>query len=71
MGVDTVEIGMCMMEMSDKNYKVSFRSKKADVNAVAATFGGGGHILASGCMIRGFYEDAVDRLVYACKQHMD
>ena len=32
---------------------------------------GGGHILASGCMIRGFYEDAVDRLVYACKQHMD
>ncbi len=71
MGVDTVEVGMCMMEMSDKNYKVSFRSKKADVNAVAATFGGGGHILASGCMIRGFYEDAVDRLVYACKQHMD
>ena len=71
MGVNTVEVGMCMMEMADKTYKVSFRSKKADVNAVAGTFGGGGHVLASGCMIRGYYEDAVDRLVYACRQHME
>ena len=39
--------------------------------AFAGTFGGGGHVLASGCMIRGYYEDAVDRLVYACRQHME
>lgn len=71
MGVDTVETGICMMEVKDKTYKVSFRSKKADVNAVASLFGGGGHVLASGCMAGGYYEDVVDRLVCACKRFMD
>lgn len=71
MGVNTVEVGMCVMEVKDKTYKVSFRSKKADVNAVASTFGGGGHVLASGCMLGGYYEDVVDRLVSACARFMD
>ncbi|PWM70978.1 MAG: hypothetical protein DBX59_09690 [Bacillota bacterium] len=71
MGVKTVEVGMCAMEVKDKTYKVSFRSKKTDVNAVASTFGGGGHVLASGCMLSGYYEDVVDRLVSACKRFMD
>lgn len=70
MGVDTVEIAVCVLETADKNFKVSFRSKGADVNSVAATFGGGGHILASGCRLCGYYEDVIDRLVYACKQHL-
>lgn len=71
MGVDTVEVGVCMMETAPKTFKVSFRSKRADVNAVAGVFGGGGHVLASGCMIHGYYEDAVDRLVYAVSQHLE
>jgi len=70
LGVDTVEIAVCVLETADKNFKVSFRSKGADVNSVAATFGGGGHILASGCRLCGYYEDVIDRLVYACKQHL-
>lgn len=71
MGVNTVEVGMCLMEMKDKNYKVSFRSKKTDVNAVAQVFGGGGHKLASGCMIGGYYEEVVDKLVSVCKRYME
>lgn len=71
MGVDSVEVGICMMEAAPKTFKISFRSKKADVNAVAQVFGGGGHVLASGCMIHGYYEDVVDRLVYAVSQHLE
>ena len=35
------------------------------VNAVASEFGGGGHILASGCMLFGEYEEVIERLTYA------
>lgn len=70
MNIECVKVAVCILETADKTFKVSFRSKGADVNAVASTFGGGGHVLASGCMISGYYEDVVDRLVYACKQHM-
>ena len=50
------------METDDDVYKISLRSVSADVNAVAKTFGGGGHVLASGCRICGEYEEAVDRI---------
>lgn len=70
MGIECVEVGICILQVTDKSFKISFRSKGTDVNAVAGVFGGGGHTLASGCMINGYYEDVVDRLVYACKQHM-
>ena len=45
--------------------KISFRSKSADVNAVAGSFGGGGHVLASGCLIHGFYEDVKEKILRA------
>ena len=51
-------------ENKDNSYKISLRSKgKVNVNEVAASFGGGGHILASGCMISGFYEDVKDKII--------
>lgn len=71
MGIDTVEVGICMMETAPRTFKVSFRSRKTDVNAVASVFGGGGHVLASGCMIHGYYEDAVDRLVSAVSRYLE
>ena len=40
-------------------------SGKVNVNEVASVFGGGGHILASGCMICGFYEDVKDKIIKA------
>lgn len=70
MNVDSVKVGICIMETKDKTFKISFRSKGIDVNEIAGVFGGGGHVLASGCMLNGYYEDVVDRLVYACKQRM-
>ncbi len=70
--ISNVEIAVSVMETKDKNFKVSFRSKgKADVNQVASTFGGGGHVCASGAMLRGFEEDVIDKLVYTCGLYLD
>ena len=67
-GIDGVEVAVCMMESDKDKYKVSFRSKVTDVNLVAGVFGGGGHTLASGCMINAEYEEAVDKVVCAVKR---
>ncbi|MBQ9485238.1 MAG: bifunctional oligoribonuclease/PAP phosphatase NrnA [Clostridia bacterium] len=71
MSVNGVEIGACVMETDNCKFKISLRSKSADVNAVAAVFGGGGHKLASGCKITGEYEDVVDRLTVAIGKYLD
>lgn len=69
--IDGVEISIALMEMKPGQYKASLRSKgKVNVNAVAATFGGGGHILASGCMLFGEFEEVIERLTYAVYQHI-
>lgn len=68
--VDTVEVSVCLMETGKGQYKASLRSKgKVNVNEVAGRFGGGGHVLASGCMLFGDLEEAVDKLRYAVYQH--
>lgn len=69
--IDGVEVSIALMEMKSGQYKASLRSKgSVNVNAVASTFGGGGHILASGCMLFGEYEEVIDRLTYAVYQHL-
>ncbi len=70
MGIRGVEIGACVMETQKDKYKISFRSKSADVNAVAGAFGGGGHTLASGCQIQGEYEEVVDKIYLAVKREL-
>ncbi|MBO7150093.1 MAG: bifunctional oligoribonuclease/PAP phosphatase NrnA [Clostridia bacterium] len=71
MGIDTVEVGACVMELENNKFKISFRSKGTDVNAVAGTFGGGGHILASGCQISGEYEEVVDKITFAVSRYVE
>ncbi|MDE6001840.1 MAG: bifunctional oligoribonuclease/PAP phosphatase NrnA, partial [Clostridia bacterium] len=69
--VDGVEVSVSLMEVKKRQYKVSLRSKgKVNVNAVASAFGGGGHVLASGCMIFGELEEVVDKLKYAVYQNL-
>ena len=71
MGIETVEVGACIMELEKNKFKISFRSKGADVNAVAGTFGGGGHILASGCQISGEYEEVIDKITFAVSRYIE
>ena len=66
LSIEGVEVAVSIMETKDNAYKISLRSKgKINVNEVASTFGGGGHVLASGCLIHGFYEDVKDKIIRA------
>lgn len=65
LSIDGVEVSIAVMEVKKGQYKASLRSKRVNVNAVASEFGGGGHILASGCMLFGEYEEVIERLTYA------
>ena len=71
LSIDGVEVAVCLLETANERFKISLRSKgSADVNAVASVFGGGGHILASGCMLNGCLEEVIDKLRFTIKQHM-
>ena len=70
LSIDEVEVSVSLLEVRKNQYKASLRSKKANVNAVASTFGGGGHVLASGCMLFGELEEVIDRLTYAVYQQL-
>ena len=70
LSVDGVEVAVCAMQVRDKSFKISFRSKGTDVNKIAAVFGGGGHALASGCMINGFKEDVEEKLIFTIKNYL-
>jgi len=49
-----VEVALIFRELSEGEFKVGFRSKgKVDVSAISATFGGGGHRNAAGCVVKG------------------
>ena len=70
--IEPVEVSVCLLEVKKGQYKASFRSKgKVNVNEVAGKFGGGGHVLASGCMFFGEIEEIMDRLSYAVRQHLE
>lgn len=60
-----VSISIAICEQPGELFKVSFRSVDADVASVAATFGGGGHKLASGCIINGNRYDVAEKVIRA------
>ncbi len=69
--IDGVEVSISVLEFKKGQYKVSLRSKgTVNVNSVASDFGGGGHILASGCMIFGELEEVIDRITYAVYKNL-
>ena len=69
--IDGVEVSVSMMEVKKRQYKISLRSKgTVNVNAVASLFGGGVHILASGCMLIGEKEEVIEKVTYAVYQNL-
>jgi bifunctional oligoribonuclease and PAP phosphatase NrnA len=59
-----VEVGMIFLEQPGGGIKVSFRSKgKVDVAAIAKSFDGGGHRLASGATLHTSMEEAQKRVL--------
>lgn len=65
--VEGARIGVSLCEHGPNVYKVSMRSKGENVSEVCAHFGGGGHVQAAGCMISGFFEDVVDKVLKAVR----
>lgn len=52
--IDSVEAAVFAKETGDKEFKLSFRSKRiVDVKSICERYGGGGHVRAAGCTIKG------------------
>ncbi len=58
-------------EKEDGSIKISLRSKQLDVNALAGTFGGGGHKLASGCTFKCGIDEALEAVLQRAKELID
>ena len=58
-----VEVALLLQEIDDQQYKVSLRSNTfVDVSKIAVYFGGGGHVKAAGCTMRGSLHDVVNNI---------
>lgn len=58
-----VEVAILIYEISSQEYKVSMRANgNIDVSKIAVFFGGGGHIKAAGCTMRGSEHDVINNL---------
>ena len=66
-----VECAIFLYEIDNMEYKVSLRSKThIDCNAVAGYFGGGGHIRAAGCAMKGTMHDVVNNISKHIEQQL-
>lgn len=57
------EVAYIIKETDDGAFRVSLRSTGTDVSAVAASFGGGGHVRAAGCTIRATDMDIAETML--------
>ena len=60
-----VEVALLFKEIRpNREIRVNMRSRdRVDVNKLAKIFGGGGHVMASGCTLRGRFQDVVAKVV--------
>ncbi len=58
-----VECAIFLYELDDLEYKVSMRSGgQINVSAIAQFFGGGGHVRAAGCTVKGTAHDVINNI---------
>ena len=64
-----VRVAVLFKELGDGSVKISLRSKgDLDVNGLAASFGGGGHTNASGAVVETGFEEAIEKVLAACRE---
>jgi phosphoesterase RecJ-like protein len=67
--VGGIEVSVLYTQRGENNYKLSLRSKaKANVEKVAKKFGGGGHIHASACWMKGDIESIKSQIIEAVRE---
>jgi phosphoesterase RecJ-like protein len=65
------EIVFLVVELGPGRYKVSLRSRgEFSVHAIAARFGGGGHVKAAGCRLEGTEEQVIADLLEVCQEEL-
>lgn len=58
-----IHCAIFMYESDVQEYKISMRSdERVDVSKVAVYFGGGGHVRAAGCTMKGSFHDCINNL---------
>ncbi len=63
-----VEVAVFIYETDSQDYKVSMRANgDIDVSKIAVYFGGGGHVKAAGCSLKGVMHDVINNIV----RHID
>lgn len=67
LNIKNTRTAMLASERDGGIVKLSFRSRDMDVNAIAAEFGGGGHILAAGAAVNGELNEVVSKAAEAVK----
>ena len=66
-----VEVAIYFRENKKNQFKLSLRSKgKVDVQKIAKSFGGGGHVAAAGCRINGTLKEVQDKVFRVVKKAM-
>lgn len=61
--ISGTDAAFLVKEISPNLSKVSMRSKSMDVAEICAVFGGGGHSLAAGCVIKSSVKEAVRKIL--------
>jgi len=61
--IKSVEIAFIVKQLGATSSKVSMRSESVDISGVCSKFGGGGHKLAAGCMIKTSVEEAAKKVL--------
>jgi len=67
-----IEVAIFYRQDGNSSYKVSFRSKgKANVQKIAMSFGGGGHVAAAGCKVKGSLKEVQTKVFRAVRKEID
>ncbi len=67
-----VEVGITMREREPEVWKISMRlANDVNVSAICQTLGGGGHVKAAGCLLRGSLEEVKTVLLGAVRKGME
>lgn len=70
--VEGIEVGVTIKEREPDVYKISMRSSnKVDVSALCQELGGGGHIKAAGCLMKGNLADVKKQIIEAVKKSIE
>lgn len=66
--IKTTEIAFVVKELNSSTSKISMRSKEKDITKICAVFGGGGHKLAAGAIVKANAKDCVKLVIDEIKK---